>query len=305
MRFFKFLFLALAAIIVCACHPFHGHCAEIPDIQRIPVGESQVLAILDAPVTFEQGVIPDAGKYPDATAAFTAGPLPGVARVFYFTPRDNARVLVDAGWGNELAVKGKTRQILQANGIRPEDITDVLLTHMDFDHLGGLLEGGKAVYPNARLHVARPEFEAWQAGKVSKRPKQAIDLAHDVAKAYTDRTRLFEPGDEIFPGVVSRDASGHTPGHVVYDIVSNGEKLTIGGDIAHVGAVQLAHPDLNSVYDMEPQKAASARERIFSRAAEEKATFAGMHIPAIGRLQKAGQGYDILVIEQGGDESGR
>lgn len=289
--------LVLAGFMICACHPFHGHCAQIPEIQRIPVGHEEVLAILDAPVTFEKSVIPDAGKYPAAARAFAAGPVAGVARVFYLAPRDDVRVLVDSGWGNELAVKGKTRQILEANGIRPEEITDILLTHMDFDHVGGLVEQGKAVYPKARIHIAKPEFEAWQAGKVSKRPKQAIDLAHNVAKIYADRIRLFEPGDEIFPGVSSREASGHTPGHVVYDVVSNGQKLTIGGDIAHVEAVQLAHPDLSSVYDMDPQKAADARKRVFTRAAEEKATFAGMHLPTIGKLQKDGQGFDIMVIE--------
>lgn len=292
----KKLFLPLVcavAFLACSCHPFHGHCAELPpEIQVIPVGDLEVLAILDAPVTFEKSVLPDVGKYADAAKAFADGPLPGVARVFYFRPAANVQALADTGWGKEMAVKGKTREILKDRGIDPADITDILLTHMDFDHIGGLMENGSPVYPNARVHVSRPEYEAWQQEKISKRPKQAINLAHAVAKAYAGRISQFEPGAEIFPGVVSRDAAGHTPGHTVYDIVSNGRKLTIGGDIAHVEAAQLRHPDLSSVYDMAPEQAAAARRNVFERAVKEGASFAGMHLPSIGKLEKAGaDGY--------------
>ncbi|MDE5879637.1 MAG: MBL fold metallo-hydrolase, partial [Desulfovibrio sp.] len=162
-------------------------------------------------------------------------------------------------------------------------------THMDMDHIGGLLNNGQPVYPNATLWVSAPEYAAWVEkglgeGGVSGRSQAAVDLAKKVAAAYT--VKRFNFGDEILPGVTAVDASGHTPGHTAYDIVSGADKMTIAGDILHIAPVQLARPELSTVYDMDGEKAAQARQRLLERASSERSLFAGMHFPMVSDVRK-------------------
>ena len=88
------------------------------------------------------------------------------------------------------------------------------------------------------------------------------------------------------------DAAGHTPGHTADDLAAGADKMTIAGDILHIAPVQLARPDLSTVYDMDGEKAAQARERLLDRASSERALFAGMHFSMVSDVRKIpGNGY--------------
>lgn len=281
-RVFAFVWMALAMTAVARANDA---------VRHYKIGDLDVMAMRDADMSMGKQLFPDLEKYPEFSGVFANGPVPAVLQTFYLKNGDR-HALIDAGWGKELKVKGHTVELLRENGIQPEIITDIILTHMDYDHIGGLLENGKPVYPNAVLWVSRPEYEAWTAGKVN-RQVDSIELARKVAKAY--KVRQFDQGQEIMPGITSVDARGHTPGHTAYDIVSGGEKMTIGGDIMHVPAVQLPRPDLSSTYDMNKAQAAESRERLLARAVQEKALFAGMHFPMISDVRKAdGSGYLMM-----------
>lgn len=252
------------------------------------IGDLDVMAMRDADMTMDKKLFPDLDKYPEFSGVFANGPVPAMLQTFYLKNGDR-HALIDAGWGKELPVKGYSTDILRENGVKPEMITDILLTHLDHDHIGGLLENGKPVYPNAVLWVSKPEYEAWTNGNVSRGP-DSVDLARKALKAY--KVNQFDYGQEIMPGISSVDARGHTPGHTAFDIASGGEKMTIAGDIMHVGAIQLPRPDLSSVYDMDKSLAAESRERLLARAAEKKGLFAGMHFPMISDVRKGdGGGY--------------
>lgn len=262
-------------------------CAE-DFTRRVSVGDLDVLVLRDADVTMEKTLFPDLGKYPELVQVFANGPIPAVDQVFFARLGDR-NVLIDSGWGDEQAVKGRTLELLRENGVDPATISDILLTHLDIDHAGGLVANGKAVYPNATLRVSRPEYEAWTQGKVN-RGEKAVELARKALDAY--KVELFEPGAEVLPGIKSVDASGHTPGHAAYDITSGKEKMTVAGDLIHAAPVQLVRPEISSVYDMDKNAAAKSRERLLKRAAEEKSIFAGMHFPMVSDVRKAdGAGY--------------
>jgi hypothetical protein len=71
-------------------------------------------------------------------------------------------ILVDAGTGDLLGPKlGKVPDSVRVSGVKPEDITDILVTHIHPDHTGGLMIGGKMVFPNATVHVNKRELEFW------------------------------------------------------------------------------------------------------------------------------------------------
>lgn len=259
-------------------------------VDHYNVGDLDVLVLRDADVSMGQQLLPGLAKdAPEFVAVFQNGPVPAVDQTFYFKKGDRS-VLVDAGWGKEHKVEGHTADLLHENGIAEDDITDVLLTHMDTDHIGGLLNNGEPVYPNATLWISKPEYEAWVGGGGVNRSQAAVDLAKKVAAAY--KVKQFDYGDEILPGVTAVDAAGHTPGHTAYDIASGNDKMTIAGDILHIAPVQLPRPDLSTTYDMEGEKAAASRERLLNRAAEERALFAGMHFPMVSDVRKIpGGGY--------------
>lgn len=250
----------------------------------MPVGELQIYPLHDADTTMEARLLPDLDKYPQYKDLFKRGPLPAVSRTFFFR-LGKRNILVDAGWGSELGIKGDTLKILRANGVSPDSISDILLTHLDLDHIGGLLEQGKPVFPKANLWISEKEAKAWRDGDVKKRPESAIQLARDVLRAYSGRIKLFNYGEEILPGVFAVDASGHTPGHTAFSIVSGKDKLIIGGDIMHIWQAQLPQPELSSTYDMDMKKAADTRIGLLQSAVKDKALLGGMHFPMISDVQ--------------------
>src|SRR5690606_21581992 len=144
-------------------------------------------------------------------------------------------ILVDAGLGSDpdlhLPRAGQLVKRLQAAGIDLASVTDVILTHMHMDHIGGLLvEGVKdRLRPDLRIHVAAAEVEFWQSPDFSLTsmpagfPDALRSTATQFIKEYGRHLRPFEDEYEVAPGVTARRTGGHTPGHVVVRVASRDE----------------------------------------------------------------------------------
>ena len=151
---------------------------------------------------------------------------------------------------------------LEAEQIDAATITDVALTHLHFDHAGGLthFDGDRLVqtFPNATVHIQRTEFDDAHAnfGVMTKtyRPEnlQPIDDA--------DAWHLLDGEVELLPGVRSRLTPGHTRGH--HAIVVQGARRTLvyAGDLVptrhHLGAAY------NMGYDLLPLENGVAKKRL-------------------------------------------
>jgi glyoxylase-like metal-dependent hydrolase (beta-lactamase superfamily II) len=232
---------------------------------------------------------------------FTDGKSPSSINVFLLEIKGAERrlYLMDAGFGQLGPGKSDLPEQLRALGAAPGDIDGVLLTHMHTDHIGGLLKDGKRAFPRAAIVVSAPEINYWTAlaGKEPGNPNAA--LVKKVLSAYgADIKTPFVFGEEVLPGVQALDASGHTPGHTVFNLEADGGRLLIIGDLLHAAALQFPLPDECPRYDMDTQAAVKARKRILDLAAERNIPTAGMHIPfpGTGSVNKDGAGYAFAPL---------
>ena len=217
-------------------------------------------------------------------------------------------VMIDTGTGASRAFGddlGKLQTHLRAAGYAPEQIDEIYLTHMHTDHIGGLTLDGRAVFPRA---VVRADMR--EAGHYLSRDKLAAAAGDDKADFATaiamlepyvssGRFRPFDGPTELVAGVQALPARGHTPGHTVYLVRSDGEKLILWGDLMHVAAVQFPLPAATVSFDAVQAQAAASRAQIYRDAAREGAWIAAAHIgfPGIGKIRKdANGGYNWLPI---------
>jgi glyoxylase-like metal-dependent hydrolase (beta-lactamase superfamily II) len=93
-------------------------------------------------------------------------------------------------------------------------------------------------------------------------------------------------------------AYGHTPGHTVYAIESQGKKLLLVGDTLHIGGLQFADPTISMKFDSDIKQALAERKKIFKEAASGGYLIGAAHLPfpGIGHVEKAGAGYRYLSI---------
>lgn len=301
------IMLLCAVLLIGACVARKGGQATMDTAttptRTIQVGDLQVLALMDRVAPKSARLFPDLDKYPERKAVFEADASPAVSRTYVVRMGKNV-VLFDSGWGQ--ADNGCTLQLLAANGIQPAHVTHIVLTHLDGDHVAGLVDAkNEAVFPSATLYVPRVEARAWLSNKKEmqpKRPHERIEQARKVLAAYKGRVRQFRSDETILPGITAIDARGHTPGHTVYELTSkdvHGKKqsLTIVGDLLHHAGVQLRWPSYCAVYDGDPKQAAMVREGLLARAARSGMPIAGMHFAPIGRVVALPEGgFGIVDI---------
>lgn len=186
-------------------------------------------------------------------------------------------ILFDAGLKDGHIVKE-----LAKNNINPEDIKIIFITHLHPDHFGGLVNlSGNAEFVNAKIYIARPEYDYWVNELKNENVINALNL-------YRDKIILFEWDENIFDGVKALEAAGHTPGHTVFDVAG---EILIAGDFMHFSQIQIPLPDVSVRYDLDPLKAAESRKKVLQYAAAKDMPIAGMHF-GIWRVKNSDKGYE-------------
>ncbi|WP_257386194.1 MBL fold metallo-hydrolase [Tahibacter caeni] len=224
----------------------------------------------------------------------------------YLVDTGRRRVLVDAGAGSLLGPGlGQVQQHLRAAGYAPEQIDDVLITHLHPDHSGGLSVEGRAAFPNAVVHVDADESAFWldkaNAARVDDNVKGAFDAAAAALQPYQAQGRLktFRAGTRVTDGIDAVASHGHTAGHTAFRVRSGKQTLLLWGDVVHVGAVQFADPAVTIRFDSVPAEARAERLRRYADAAKHGYWVGGAHLafPGIGRVEKDGDHYAWRVVD--------
>jgi len=217
---------------------------------------------------------------------------------------DTGKLLVafDAGTGGQMApTAGLLGANMAAAGLDPARVGLVVVTHCHQDHIHGLTtRDGAAVFPNAELAVAEPEWAWWtDAGNETRSPEgQRINFANVARRfaPYRDRTRRFTPGAEVSPGIHAMPAFGHTPGHCIFRVADAGQQLLVLADTTHRPELFARRPGMQSLFEFDAPAAEATRRRVLDQVATDRIRVIGYHFPfpAVGHIIRDGEGYRYL-----------
>lgn len=264
----------------------------VPSRYAVQVGDIEVLIISD-------GVLPITAR----TLATNAEPaaLGGWLQDMFLPPdvidwplnvvvvrSGDQTILVDSGLGLEFPGfprAGQTAHRLQDAGVDPSTVTDVVLTHLHMDHVGGLLSDSLRTHlrSDLRVHTATREAEFWEAPDFSQTdmpdPVPAVlrSAASRFLAEYRTRLRTFEQDAEVAPGVVVSRTGGHTPGHSIVRLASAGARLTFAGDA--VFAPGFDNPEWHNGFEHDPDEAARVRIELLRELAATGESLVATHLP--------------------------
>lgn len=207
---------------------------------------------------------------------------------------DSRIVVVDTGvgpMGDGRYVRGGLLNALRSFGVEPSDVTDVVFTHLHFDHVGWASINGAATFPNATYRVHAADWAHFVEGP------DAVASVQDKLWPVHEQFEFFDQDFRIAPGVESRWVPGHTPGSIVILVASGEDRAILLGDAVHA-VVQLAEDDWTVVWDHDPVTASAARNALADEAATNGDLVVAAHFPGMrfGRVRTdAGQRQFVPV----------
>lgn len=265
------------------------------DIARRKVGEIEVMVLSDgsseiptqnllanAPEEELQRLI-DQGRLPQDSFDLTMSPL--------LLLIEGTNVLVDAGYGGGAETSGRLVAWLDRIGLGPREVDLVLLSHGHADHVGALMDDeGKPVFSNAEVALAEAEWEHWRPDPDAQDENPFTRMTRRTLGVLSDRVRFLEEEEQILPGVTTRVVAGHTPGHLLVSLESEGERLLLLNDLV-LHPIHLEHPEWYTLADHDGPMNVHARRNTF--AASEGVLCHAYHFPypAIGKVRSVGESW--------------
>lgn len=265
---------------------------SVPLHNRFKLGAFEVTALLAGTRTGDkpQETFGTNASAEDFAALSATNFLPTDRSQTFFTPTlvntGAELVLFDTG----LSAEG-TLAALTAAGITPDQVDVVVLTHMHGDHIGGLMgaDGMTPTFANARYVTGSAEHNYW-AGAANEGFDKNV-------KPLNDKFTFLEDGGSPVSGITAMAAFGHSPGHMVYMVESNGQRLAITADTANHYVWSLQKPDWEVRFDADKAAAAATRKQVFGMIAADRIPFIGYHMPfpALGFVEPMGDGFRYVA----------
>lgn len=281
---------------------------QAPGFYRTTLGDFEVTTVLDGTINLDANQLltnVQPGQADKLLARqFLKSPVETSVNTFLINTGTKL-VLVDTGAGTLFGpTVGKFLANLKAAGYAADQIDDVVITHMHGDHVGGLATNGQRTFPNAVVHADQHDAAYWldkaQMEKAPTEAKGGFQGAMMSLQPYVEAKKFqtFEAGAQIVPGVRSVAAHGHTPGHTIYAVESQGQKLVLWGDLLHVAAVQFPQPSVTIRFDSDSKTAEAARAKALREAADQGYWVGIAHVPfpGIGHVRADGTGYAWVPI---------
>lgn len=198
--------------------------------------------------------------------------------------------LVDTGVGlidRPPFVGGQFLDNLATFGVKPEDVTDVVFTHLHFDHVGWATSKGVVVFPNATYRCHEHDWEHFYG------PDPA---ATKKLQPIADRIELWDDDSTLLPGIDTMTAPGHTPGSTIMVLSSGKDRAMLLGDVVHC-PIELLEDEWAGLGDVDPALAKRTRNALARELEGTDTPVAAAHFPGLqfGRLLP-GQGTRRWVV---------
>jgi glyoxylase-like metal-dependent hydrolase (beta-lactamase superfamily II) len=280
-----------------------------PTVYRFKLGGFEVSTILDSKA-IRQGLHPMYGANASADEAVALAKANNIDLARFEHPNiptlvntGKELVLFDTGNGalprEYEALKtrmppGNLATRLGQLGHKPEDIDVVVLTHGHPDHIGGLVEGGKPVYPNARYVFGAAEYDFWKKNEGVREARVFNQkLFMTICEPLAAKSTFIKPGDAVTSGITAVDAFGHAPGLLAFHLESDGKRFMITADTVTQYVMAVQKPEWFFEMDDDKDKAVATRKRMLDMLATDRLFFASFHMPfpGIGWIDKTSAGY--------------
>lgn len=266
------------------------------------VGNVQVTALSDGSLTVPAGFFKGTT---DAQQAALGETITLAANTYAYQSGERT-FLFDAGSGTEHFISQNFPNIgalpadLAQSGIDANSVTDIVITHMHIDHIGGLVLGGQPVFPNATIHVSAADWDFWMkpglANSVPDGLKPMVNAAQTVGGIIGDNIKTYAGEANLGAGVALVPTPGHTPGHSGVMLTAGSEQLMLIGDAFVSERVHFANPDAAWALEFAPDIAAQTRKTLLDRFATDKIMIAGSHLsaPGTGFVERDGSAYRFI-----------
>jgi glyoxylase-like metal-dependent hydrolase (beta-lactamase superfamily II) len=196
-------------------------------------------------------------------------------------------VLVDAGIGARSGPSmsgsghftgGELLNSLAKQQVRPSDITDVVFTHLHFDHVGWASHEGAIVFPNATY---RCDGRDWEHFRDNERTKP-------ILAPIEDRLTTWDGSGPLVPGIDLMSAPGHTPGSTIVVLSSGTSRGLLLGDVVHC-PIELVDDEWAGLGDVDPELAKRTKNALAREIEGTDTPVAAAHFPdmVFGRLLSA------------------
>jgi glyoxylase-like metal-dependent hydrolase (beta-lactamase superfamily II) len=271
-------------------------------VHTITVGRRHIVPLVEA----VGPALPAAATYPELPAADLAallaatgdaasGHLTMAAQGFAIVGAGRV-ILVDTCLGGPKPRRPQPRPgldsrwltALEQAGINPTDVDTVINTHLHHDHVGWNTDAGlRPTFPAARYLVTRTEFAHATTGTPRAHIIDSVLPVHQAGQL-----ELCDPGTRIDDEVRLVPAPGHTPGHTLVEINSDGHRALLAGDLVH-HPLQLRRPEVSSALCTDRAQATATRRALLDRYADTGTLLLPAHFPTGGYLYRDGTGYRL------------
>jgi glyoxylase-like metal-dependent hydrolase (beta-lactamase superfamily II) len=206
---------------------------------------------------------------------------------FLVRGRGQRVVLIDAGMGPRSGLirdgkgtfeGGELLKNLATHGVQPEDITDVIFTHLHWDHVGWAVNDGAITFPNAAFRCDIRDLEHFRDN----------ERVADTLATISSRMQTWDGSGPVCPGIDAMSAPGHTPGSTIVVMSSGTARGLLLGDVVHC-PVELIDDEWSGVGDVDPELAKRTRAALTRELEGTDTPVAAAHFPGLvfGRLLAA------------------